>query len=95
MRIEKVNVGEIEDIENIVEMSKRAFLTDINVGADDLKIYNDNTNVKVLLDEITLDAESSNKEILKDVEDEIVNFRQMINVNFSYEIDDENYHVIQ
>ena len=34
MRIEKVNVGEIEDIENIVEMSKRAFLTDINVGGN-------------------------------------------------------------
>lgn len=34
MRIEKVNVGEIEVIENIVEMSKRAFLTDINVGGN-------------------------------------------------------------
>ena len=33
-RIEKVNVEEIEDIENIVEMSKRAFLTDINVGGN-------------------------------------------------------------
>ena len=34
MRIEKVNVEDIEDIENIVEMSKRAFLIDINVGGN-------------------------------------------------------------
>ena len=32
MRIEKVNIEDIEDIKNIVEMSKRAFHTDINVG---------------------------------------------------------------
>ena len=34
MRIEKVNVEDLEDIENIVEMSKCAFLTDINVGGN-------------------------------------------------------------
>ena len=34
MKIEKVNVEDLEDIENIVEMSKRAFLTDINVGGN-------------------------------------------------------------
>lgn len=70
-------------------------IVDILYVADDLKIYNNNTNVKILLDEITIDAENNNKEILKGVEDEIVNFRKMINVNFSYEIDDENYHVMQ
>ena len=35
MRIEKVNVENIEDIEKIVEMSKRAFHTDINVGGNE------------------------------------------------------------
>lgn len=70
-------------------------IVDILYVADDLKIYTDDTVVKVTLDEIKSEAESSNKEMLKGVEDEIVNFRNMINVNFSYEIDDENYRVIQ
>ena len=34
MRIEKVNEKDVDTIENIVEMSKRAFHTDINVGGN-------------------------------------------------------------
>lgn len=66
----------------------------LDVGTE-LGLINESSHLKVELEEVNIDSESTFKNVLKDVDKQIKTYKKDKDINFTYSVNDENYHVKQ
>lgn len=70
-------------------------LPDILKAANEAGIIKDGTKVEVILVEIDSEHEANYKDVLSRVEDKLIEFKDNVNIDFTYNVDDENYRISQ
>ena len=66
----------------------------LDVGTE-LGLVNEYSHLKIELEEVHIDFEPTYKNVLKDVDKQIESYKKDRNINFTYSVSDENYHVKQ